>query len=165
MTSGLDAAAEVLVLLVMLVGLVGVVVPVIPGLLLVWAAGVGWAWLDGGGLSRWAVVAVMTAVLGAGTVLKYALPARSATTSGAPRSTVLIGAVGAVVGFVVIPVVGLVVGGVGAVYLAELRRLGDGRAAWRSTRSVLVGVGLGMLVELAAGFLAVVVWVVGVLVV
>jgi uncharacterized protein len=163
MTSGLDAAAELLVLLVMLVGLVGVLVPVLPGLLLVWAAGVAWAWLDGGGAARWSVVLVMTAVLAAGTVLKYALPARSATTSGAPRSTVLLGAVGAVVGFVVIPVVGLVVGGVGAVYLAELRRLGDGAAAWRSTRAVLVGVGLGVLVELVAGVLAVAVWVVGVL--
>jgi uncharacterized protein len=163
MTSGLGAAAELLVLLVMLVGLVGVLVPVLPGLLLVWAAGVAWAWLDGGGAARWSVVLVMTAVLAAGTVLKYALPARSATTSGAPRSTVLLGAVGAVVGFVVIPVVGLVVGGVGAVYLAELRRLGDGAAAWRSTRAVLVGVGLGVLVELVAGVLAVAVWVVGVL--
>ncbi len=149
----------------MLVGLLGVVVPVLPGLLLVWVAGLAWAWLDGGGAARWGVVAVMTVVLGTGTVLKYALPARSASVSGAPRSTVLLGALGAVVGFVVIPFVGLVVGGVGAVYLAELRRLGDAGAAWRSTRAVLVGVGIGMLVELTAGFVAVAVWVVGALVV
>jgi hypothetical protein len=36
--------------------------------------------------------------------------------------------------------------------------------AWRSTRAVLVAVGLGVLVQLAAGTLMVAVWVLGVLV-
>lgn len=153
----MSPAAELLVLLVMLVGLVGVVVPVLPGLLLVWAAGVAWAWI-GGGTARWSVLAVLTVLLVVGTVVKYVLPARSATSSGAPRSTLVAGGVGALVGFFVIPVVGLVVGGVGAVYLAERSRLGLHEPAWRSTRAVLVGVGLGMLVELATGVLMIGVW-------
>lgn len=153
----MSPAAELLVLLVMLVGLVGVVVPVLPGLLLVWAAGVGWAWV-GGGAVRWSVAGVLTVLLVAGTVVKYVLPARSATGTGAPRSTLVAGAVGALVGFFVIPVVGLVVGGVGAVYLAERSRLGTHGPAWRSTRAVLVGVGLGLLVELATGVVMIGVW-------
>ena len=153
----MSAAGELLVLLAMLVGLVGVVVPLLPGLLLIWAAGVAWAWADGGG-ARWAVAAVLTLLLLAGTAAKYVLPARSASGAGAPRRTLLLGALGAVVGFFVIPVVGLVVGGVGAVYLAELQRLGGSAAAWRSTRAVLVGIGVGMLVELATGVLMVAVW-------
>ena len=123
----MSPAAELLVLLVMLVGLVGVVVPVLPGLLLVWAAGVAWAWI-GGGAAAWAVAGVLTVLLVAGTVVKYALPARSATGTGAPRSTLVAGAAGALVGFFVIPVVGVVVGGVGAVYLAERSRLRGARA-------------------------------------
>jgi uncharacterized protein YqgC (DUF456 family) len=150
-------AAEVLVLLVMLVGLVGVVVPVLPGLLLVWAAGMVWAWV-GGGAGHWAVAAALTVLLVAGTVTKYVLPARSAKGSGAPRRTLVIGALGAVVGFFVIPVVGLVVGGVGGVFLAERARVGDSGAAWASTRGVLLSVGIGMLVELVAGVLMVGVW-------
>jgi uncharacterized protein YqgC (DUF456 family) len=153
----MSAGAEVLVLLVMVVGLVGVVVPVLPGLALVWAAGLVWAWADGGGV-RWAVAALLTLLLVAGTVAKYALPARSASGAGAPRRTVLLGAFGAAVGFFVIPVVGLVVGGVGAIYLAETSRLGSSAAAWRSTRAVLVAVGLGVLVELATGVLMVALW-------
>ncbi len=161
MPSTLSTAGELLILFAMLVGLVGVVLPVLPGLLLIWLAGLAWAVLDGGGFARWAVFAVMSVVLLAGTIAKIALPARSARTSGAPRSTVLLGAVGAVVGFFVIPVVGLVVGGVGAIYLAELRRLGDGPSAWRSTRAVLVAVGIGMLIEFASGLVAVAVWIAG----
>ena len=153
----MSPAAELLVLLVMLVGLVGVLVPVLPGLLLVWAAGVGWAWV-GGGTARWSVVGVLTVLLVVGTVVKYALPARSATGTCAPRRTLVAGAVGALVGFFVIPVVGVVVGGVGAVYLAERSRLGAHAPAWRSTRAVLVGIGLGILVELATGVLMVGTW-------
>jgi uncharacterized protein len=69
-----------------------------------------------------------------------------------------------VVGFFVIPVVGLVVGGVAAVYLAELARLQDLGLAWRSTWAVLRGIGIGMLVELTAALLMVGVWTLAVLV-
>jgi uncharacterized protein YqgC (DUF456 family) len=154
----MSAGAELLVLAVMVVGLVGVVVPVLPGLALVWAAGLFWAWADGGGV-RWAVAAVLTLLVVAGTLAKYALPARSASGAGAPRRTLLLGAVGATVGFFAIPVVGLVVGGVGALYLAEVSRLGSASAAWASTRGVLLAVGVGMLVELATGVVMVAVWV------
>jgi uncharacterized protein YqgC (DUF456 family) len=153
----MSAGAELLVLLVMVVGLVGVVVPVLPGLALVWAAGLFWAWADGGGV-RWVVAALLTLLVVAGTVAKYALPARSASGAGAPRRTLLLGALGAVVGFFVIPVVGVVVGGVGAIYLTETARLGSSSAAWASTRAVLLAVGIGMLVELATGVLMVALW-------
>jgi uncharacterized protein YqgC (DUF456 family) len=159
----MSGAGELLVGLVMALGLVGVVVPVLPGLLLIWAAGVAWAWLDGGGAVRWTVAVVLTVLLLAGTTMKYALPARSVAGAGAPRSTLLLGATGAVVGFFAIPVVGFVVGGVGVVFLAELARLGTAAAAWRSTRAVLLGVGIGMLVELCAAVLMVAVWLLGVL--
>jgi uncharacterized protein YqgC (DUF456 family) len=153
----MSAGAELLVLLVMVVGLVGVVVPVLPGLALVWAAGLFWAWADGGG-ARWAVAALLTLLVVAGTAAKYALPARSASGAGAPRRTLLLGALGAVAGFFLIPVVGIVVGGVGAIWLAEASRLGNAGAAWASTRAVLLAVGIGLLVELATGVLMVTVW-------
>ena len=163
MSSDLAADLEFLLGIGMVVGLVGVLLPVVPGLALVWAVGLAWVLLDGGGAARWTVFALMTVVLLAGTVAKHALPARSAHTSGAPRSTLLLGALGAVVGFFVIPVIGLVVGGVGAVFAAELNRLGDRRSAWISTRAVLVGIGIGVLIELTAGVVAVLVWLAGVL--
>ena len=88
----MSTAGELLVGLAMPVGLVGVVVPVLPGLLLVWGAGVAWAWLDGGGALRWSFAAILTLLFVAGTTLKYVLPARSATGAGAPRSTLLLAA-------------------------------------------------------------------------
>ena len=155
----MSVEGELLVLLVMAAGLVGIVVPVLPGLLLIWGAGIFWAWADGGG-ARWAVAALLTLLLVGGSVAKYTLPARSASGAGAPRRTIVLGALGAVAGFFVIPVAGLLVGGVAAVFLAEWQRLGEPAPAWRSTRAVLVGVGIGLLVELATGVLMIWLWVI-----
>ena len=160
----MSTGAELLVLMVMLVGVVGVLVPFLPGLVLVWAAGIAWVWFDGHGPAHLVVGVVLSGLLAVGIVAKYLLPARSASGAGAPRTTLVAGAAGAVVGFFVIPVVGLPVGGLAGVYLAELARLQDPRLAWRSMAAVLRGIGIGMLVELTAALLMVGVWSLGVLV-
>lgn len=152
---------SVLVGLVMVVGLVGVVVPVLPGTALILAAGVAWAVLVvDGGTGRWVVVGVLAALCTAGLVLKYALPGRHL--SGAlPRSTLLLTAVGAAVGFVVLPPLGLLLGAVVGTYAAEARRVGPGAPARASTLRVLQAVGLGVLAELTAAVLMVGTWLVG----
>lgn len=154
--------AQTLVGVVMVLGIVGILLPVLPGLLLIWAAGLWWTIADGGGATRWTVLAVLTALLVVGTVVKYVLPARSAAARGAPVSTLVVGAIGAVVGFFVIPVVGLLVGGVVGIYLAEYVRLRDAGRAWTSTRAALVAIGIGVLIELTAGVLMFGVWLLGV---
>ena len=154
---------ELLVGLVMLVGVVGTVVPLLPGLLLVWVAGLVWVLADGGGVVRWATLAVLTVLLVVGMVAKYVLPGRRAAADGAPFSTMAVGVAGMVVGFFVIPVVGLLVGGLVGVFVAERVRLGTSAAAWASTRRVLVAVGIGALVEIACGLMMMLVWLVGVL--
>ena len=150
-----------LVGLVMVVGLVGVVVPVLPGTALVLAAGVAWAALVvDGGTARWVVVAVMAALFLAGLALKVVLPGRRLS-GELPRSTLLLTALGAGVGFVVVPPLGLLLGAVVATYAAEARRLGAGAPARASTVRVLKAVGLGVLAELTAAVLMVGTWFVG----
>ena len=152
-------ASEILVALAIAVGVAGVLVPVLPGLLLVLLAIGAWA-VQVGGATAWAVFAVAAAFLAAGTVLKYAVPGRRMRAGGVPRTTLLTGAALAVVGFFVVPVVGLLLGFVAGVYLAEHRRVG-GRQAWPSTRAALAAVGLSILIELAAALLAAATWAVG----
>ena len=67
-----------------------------------------------------------------------------------------------VVGFFVIPVVGLVVGFVLGVFLAELTLRGNSRLAWASTVHAIKGVALSVGVELAGALVATVVWLAGV---
>jgi uncharacterized protein len=152
---------EVLVGLAVLVGLVGIVVPVLPGSLLILGATLVWATEDGS-RTAWVVFAVVTTLLVIGGIVKYAVPGRRLKTSGVPQRTLLLGGLLGVVGFFVIPVVGLFIGFVLGVYLAETQRVGRERA-WPSTKQALRAVGLSMLIELLAGALAAATWFVGAL--
>ena len=156
------SAVEVLVAVVIAVGLAGILVPVLPGgSLLIGAAVLGWAVWQGSALA-WIVLSVAVVVLIAGVVVKYAVPGRRLKEVGVPLSTQLAGAVLGIVGFFVVPVVGVVLGFVLGVFLAELRRLRSGSAAWVSTKHALRAAGLSILIELCAGVLATATWVAGV---
>ena len=151
---------EVLVALAILVGLVGVLVPILPGLVLVLVAILVWA-IHIGTATAWTVFAVAALLLAAGSIVKYAVPGRRLKSSGIPSATTWFGVGLGIVGFFVIPVVGLFIGFLLGVYLAEYRRVGSA-AAWPSTKEALRAVGVSILIELAAGILAALVWVAGV---
>ena len=150
---------ELLVALVIAIGLAGVVVPLLPGTLLVGGAILLWA-LATGGRTAWVVLGVAVALLLVGALLKYALPGRRLRDGGIPTRTLWSGAALGVVGFFVVPVVGLVLGFVLGVYVAERRRVGG--AARSSTVAALRAVGLSIAIELGFGVLAALTWAVGV---
>ncbi|HET7534353.1 MAG TPA: DUF456 domain-containing protein [Nocardioidaceae bacterium] len=152
---------ELLVGLVILVGLVGIVVPVLPGSILILGAVLVWTVSDGSG-TAWTVFAVATTVLVLGAIVKYVIPGRGLRSAGVPNRTVMFGGLLGIVGFFVVPVIGLVIGFVLGVYLSEVRRVGR-HLAWPSTVAAMKAVGLSIFVELVAGFLAAGVWAVGAL--
>jgi len=154
--------AEILVSIAVAIGIVGVVIPVLPGSLLVLGAILVWA-LEVATGTGWAVFAVATTFVAAGAVVKYVVPGRRLKLEGIPTSTLLLGGLLGVVGFFVIPVIGLVIGFVLGIYLAELRRLGRA-AAWPATKHALKAAGLSLLIELTACLLAAATFTVGVVV-
>ena len=154
------SAVEVVVAIAIIVGILGVLVPVLPGSGLILGAVLVWA-TETGGATAWAVFAAVACLLGVGAVVKYAVPGRRLSDAGIPSSTQWFGVGLAVIGFFVVPVLGLFLGFVLGIYLAERRRLGPG-AAWPSTRRALRAAGLSILIELTAALLAAGVWVVGV---
>ncbi|MGB7361649.1 MAG: DUF456 domain-containing protein [Rhodococcus sp. (in: high G+C Gram-positive bacteria)] len=143
--------------LVIAVGLVGIVVPVLPGVTLVFAAIGVWAFVVGTAAS-WTVFAIATALLVISGVVKYLWPGRRLKSAGVPTRSIVIGGLLGIVGFFVVPVVGLFIGFPVGVYLAELPRSRDSAAAWRSTVHATKAVGLSILVELFGGLLAAGVW-------
>jgi uncharacterized protein YqgC (DUF456 family) len=151
---------EVAVAIAILVGLIGILVPILPGSVLILGAILVWA-LEVQESSAWAVFAVAATWLVVGSVVKYAVPGRHLKRAGIPARTQWTGAAFAVVGFFVVPVVGILLGFVLGVYVAERQRVGAARA-WPSTKHALSAVGLSILIELAAGVMATLCWVVGV---
>lgn len=156
------SALVILVAVTIAVGLVGILVPMLPGSLLVAAAIGVWA-VARNDLGAWTVLGIALALIGSGVIVKYLVPGRRLQRSGVPNRTLLLGAVLGLVGFFVVPVVGLPLGFVLGVYLSEVRRLSRDDA-WPATVEALKAIGLGMLIELGFTTLGAVTWTVGVLV-
>jgi uncharacterized protein len=138
------------------------VIPVLPGLVLCYGAVLAWAIFADAGWGKWLVLGIATFWAVVGTVVKYAWPGRRMKQAGVPNWSILAGVGLGIVGFFVIPLVGLPVGFVAGIWLAEWARLNDPKKAWPSTVHALKATGLAMLVELAAGVLIAVTWVGGV---
>lgn len=143
--------------LVIVAGLVGVVLPVLPGAALVLGAILFWAF-EVGSSTAWTVFAVAAVMVVASQVAKYVLPGRRLAASGVPHATIVIGALVGIVGFFVVPVIGLFLGFVLGVYVAEYQRLSSHASAWPSTLVALRAVGLSFAIELAGALLAAGLW-------
>jgi uncharacterized protein len=151
----------VLVALAIAVGLVGIVMPLLPGTLLVFGAIAVWAFVENN-VTAWVTLGVATLLLAAATLIKYLWPMRRMRAADVRTLSLAAGAVLGIIGFFVIPVLGLVIGFVLGVYLAELANRRDQRVAWTSTKHAVKGVALSVGVELAGALLATVAWVAGV---
>jgi uncharacterized protein YqgC (DUF456 family) len=144
-------------------GVVGVVIPVLPGLLLSWLGVLFWAIAGSAPAGvRWSVLALATLVAVLGAAVKYLVPGKRLKSAGVPNTALFAGGVLGLVGFFVVPVVGLILGFVLGVYLVERMRVG-GADAWASTKHALGAAGLAMLIEFTAALGIAVVWVFGLL--
>lgn len=142
----------------MLVGLTGTVVPVLPGLPVIWGAGLVWVLLDGGGPTRWGVLALMTVLMAAGLLAGYLLPGRAAASEGSPPWVLLFAVVCGIAGFFLVPVVGFLLGFALGLLVAELLRVRDAARAWRATLAALKAYGIGVVVSVVAGTAMIAVW-------
>lgn len=138
------------------VAVVGTVIPLLPGSLLAAAAVVGCAIVTGE-RAAWIAAAIAVAVLAVGWVAKWLVPARHVSGDVHPWSLAVGGVVG-LIGFFVVPVVGLVLGFVGGVFATELLRTRSPALAWPATRQAITAAGIGMLIELASVILAAGLW-------
>ncbi len=157
----MSAGGIVLVALAIAVGIIGIVVPLLPGTLLVFGAIAVWAVVENN-VTGWVTLGVVTALLAAATLIKYLWPMRRMRAADVRTLSLVAGGALGVIGFFVIPVVGLVIGFVLGVYLAELAKRQDQRVAWTSTKHAVKGVALSVGVELCGALLATVAWVAGV---
>lgn len=147
-----------LVGLVLLLGLCGVLVPGLPGSWLVWAAVMWWALKDPQPVSWWVLVGATAALL-CSQVVRWALPPRRLRASGAtPRMGVYAG-LGALLGFVLLPVLGAIPGFMAGIYVCERRRLGRHGEAMTALRTAMREGGSSVLAELFTCLLIAGAWV------
>jgi uncharacterized protein YqgC (DUF456 family) len=149
--------------LLIAVGLVGIVVPVLPGTFLVLAGMFVFALVTASPVG-WVLLGLSVLVAAAGKALQYLLPGRRMKEKGVRTSTLVIAVLVGIAGFVVVPVVGGVLGFVLGIWLVELGRGRDRREAWRRTKSAVGAVLHSVGIELLAGLVVAALYGVGLLV-
>lgn len=159
MTVTQDVVWGTLLLLAMLVGLVGIVVPVLPGLALINAAVLVWALYDRG-TAAWVALGTCLVLWAAAFVLQYLVPGKRLVAAGVPTWVLAVSGLAGVVGFFVVPVVGLPLFFVGGVYLLQSARARHLGRSMGSTWQAIIAVLTSQAIELTAGVLCVVTFVV-----
>jgi len=143
---------------VMVLGLMGVVLPVLPGLLLIWAAALFYGLMVGFGTLGWAVLGLLSVLVLAGIVKGVVIPRRAAAASGASGWAQLGAVVGGVIGFFVIPVLGLILGALAGLLAVEYLLKGDWNEALVAVRGTARGFGISVVIDLILGMIMIVAW-------
>lgn len=145
------------------VGAAGIIIPVLPGSILIGISLLVWALVQGSTLG-WIIFGVGVIFVAAGMASSAVLTSRVMKERSIPGRSVVIGLILGVVGFFLIPVVGLLVGFILGLFLSEFARQKEFKSAGSSSLAALKAMGLGMLAEFGFASLAAGTWVTGVLI-
>jgi uncharacterized protein len=153
-----DSAVTLLAGILIVIGVFGTVLPFIPGVIVSWLGVLIWAVFADHGPGRWVVLGIVTVIALVGLTLRYLVPGRKMRRAGVSTWSLTLGGLLSIVGFFVVPIVGLVLGFVLGVFLGELIRLRNAGQAWPSTWHAIKAVGLSNLIEIASSLFILVVW-------
>ncbi len=153
-----DLVWTILAAVLMVLGLGGVIIPLLPGLALIWAVALGYGLAVGFGPFGVATMVVLTVLLVFSVVLGFGIPKRSTDAHGVSRLSQVAALVGAIIGFFAIPIVGVPIGALIGVLLAERADKQDWTLAWQSTKALAKGLGLNVLAQLAVGVVMIAAW-------
>ncbi|MEC4855552.1 DUF456 domain-containing protein [Mycobacteroides chelonae] len=152
-----------LVALGIAVGMVGIVVPMVPGTTLVVLSIGAWALIESS-TKAWVVLGIVVGLAVVTTVVKYVWPAARMREAGVPTLSLMLGGAVAIIGFFIIPVVGLVIGFVLGIYLAEFLRRSSQKQAWAATVTAVKAVATSIGIEMAGAMVSAGIWLGAVLV-
>ncbi len=149
---------QAVVFAVMVVGLVGLFTTVIPGLTIIWVAALVYGFVVG--YQWWSIVimVIMTILMIAGSLADNVLMGASARTSGASWLAIGLSLVGALVGTLVLPPFGGLIGALLMLFVVEIIRLKDWRKALESTGSMVKGCGYAVALRVFIALVMIGMW-------
>jgi uncharacterized protein YqgC (DUF456 family) len=154
----MDLVIKTFTLTAMLVGLL--VLPLLPGLVIIWAAALGYGLLAGFGVLGWIMFALITVLMLAGSIIDNILMGTSAHKEGAPWWVILLALLAAILGSFLIPIP--ILGGILAALLTlfgiEWLRRKDWRKALASIKGMMLGWGWAFVIRFITGMVMIGLW-------
>lgn len=146
-----------------IVGLTGIVVPVLPGTITIAIATLVWAIVIGG-WPAWIVFGIVLVLSAIGMTTSYVLTGRKLHAAEVPMWPIYVGIAAGIVGFFVIPLLGLPIGFVLGLCISEAVRQKDLKKGLGSAWIAVKALGVGIMIEFSLAMLSTIVFAIGVVV-
>lgn len=153
----------VLVALAYVVGLTGIIVPVLPGTITIVIATLIWAIVMGGWTS-WVAFGIILILGAIGMTTSYVLTGRKLHQHEVPMWPIYVAIAAGIIGIFVIPFLGLPIGFLLGLYIAESLRLKDWKQGLTSAWVAIKALGVGILIEFSLAMLATITFAVAIVV-
>ena len=142
----------------MLIGLFGLIVPIFPGIMVMWLAALGYGLLSGFSPVGVIMFVLMTVVMLIDTVVDNILMGAGARKGGASWGAIIASTIVGILGTLIFPPIGGLIGAPLAVLLWEYVRLRDWNQAWQALRGLLTGWLASFIVRFGVGLVMMVLW-------
>lgn len=153
-----SVALQITVLAVMIAGLLTLFIPVLPGLVIIWVAALVYYLVVGFNLTSGILFAVITLLAIAGGLIDNVIMGGSARSKGASWLAIGVALVAALIGSLVWPPFGGLIGALLALFVVEFIRLKDWRQALDTTSSMAVGCGWAVVARIGIGAVMIILW-------
>ena len=160
----LNSVAMILMILVMMVSLIGLVVPIFPGTVIIWLVTLIYGLINGFGTGGGIIFAVLTILMIVSTLADNILMGAKARENGASWLSIGLALGTAIVGTMVFPPVGGLIGAPLVLYLSEYNRVRDREKALATVKALALGWGWAFAARFAIGVLMIGLWAVWVFV-
>ena len=149
---------KAITLVAMGVGLVALIF--LPGLVIIWAAALGYGLAAGFGRLGWIMFALITVLMLVGLVIGEVIAARRTHRIGVPWWVILLALLAALAGNFALPVLGGILAAMAALFLIEWLRRRDPRGALQAMQGLLIGWGWGFVIRFIMGLAMIGLWVI-----
>jgi uncharacterized protein len=150
--------ASTLALTFMLFGLLLLLIPILPGLVIIWAAALGYGIITGFTTLGWVMFAIMTVLMIVGSLVDNVLMGTSAHKEGAPWWVVFVTLLAAIGGNFLLPIIGGILVALLVLFLLQWARLKEPRKALASMKGLLLGCGWSVAIRFIMGMVMIGLW-------
>lgn len=154
----LNSAANVLMVLVAIVSLLGLVVPIFPGTVIIWLVTLVYGWVNGFGIGGGILFALITILMIVSTVADNVLMGAKARENGASWVSIGLALGTAIIGTMIFPPVGGLIGAPLVLFLAEYQRERDRDKALATVKALALGWGWAFVARFGIGVVMMALW-------